>query len=77
MDRTPMYKIIAFSGSKQPFDESEKMLRKTVVLFALILALFSLAGCQTVQGLGRDMTWTGNKVDETLNALLYPPYGNP
>ena len=38
------------------------MLRKTIYLITLLGMLFSLLGCQTVQGIGRDMTWVGQQL---------------
>jgi predicted small secreted protein len=38
------------------------MIRKILLVTALAIVLFALAGCQTVQGLGRDITWTGEAV---------------
>jgi len=46
--------------------EFEKMVRKVLLVFALIVVLFSLISCQTVQGVGGDITWTGEKVAEIL-----------
>ncbi len=45
------------------------MVRKVLLVFALIVVLFSLIGCQTVAGLGRDITWTA---EETGNLLEGP-----
>ena len=33
------------------------MLKKLILLIILAAAIFSLTGCQTVQGVGRDITW--------------------
>ena len=46
--------------------EFEKMFRKVLLVLALIVLSFSLIGCQTVQGVGGDITWTGEKVAEIL-----------
>jgi predicted small secreted protein len=46
--------------------EFEKMFRKVLLVFALIVLLFSLIGCQTVQGIGGDIIWTGEKGAEIL-----------
>jgi len=35
------------------------MIRRSLVVIALTLVIFSLMGCQTVQGLGRDITTAG------------------
>ena len=42
------------------------MLKKVLLLFALIILGFSLIGCQTVKGLGDDIKWTGEKGAEAL-----------
>ena len=53
-------------GDKREF---EKMVRKMLLIFALIVVLFSLVSCQAVAGLGRDITWTA---EETGNLLEGP-----
>ena len=35
------------------------MIRKVLLIIALIIAVFTVASCQTVQGLGQDITWIG------------------
>lgn len=42
------------------------MVRKVLLLIALIVLLFSLVSCQTVQGVGGDITWIGEKGAEAL-----------
>ena len=42
------------------------MVKKVILVFALIVLCFSLFGCQTVQGLGGDITWIGEKGAEIL-----------
>jgi len=42
------------------------MARKVLLIAALFLLMFSFVGCQTVQGLGRDITWTGETVADIL-----------
>ena len=42
------------------------MVRKILLVVALIVVLFSLIGCQTVQGVGGDIKWTGEKGAEIL-----------
>jgi len=42
------------------------MVKKILLLVALIVVMFSLIGCQTVQGLGGDIKWTGEKGAELL-----------
>lgn len=41
--------------------ESENMIRRVLLVVALVIVVFSLVGCQTVQGLGEDITWVGQK----------------
>ena len=42
------------------------MLKKTLLVIALIVVVFSSVSCQTVQGLGEDIKWTGEKGAEVL-----------
>ncbi len=42
------------------------MVKKALLLVALVILVFSLIGCQTVQGLGGDIKWTGEKGAEVL-----------
>ena len=42
------------------------MIRKVLLLVALFVMVLSSVSCQTVQGLGRDITWIGQKGSETL-----------
>ena len=42
------------------------MFRKILLVIALIFVVYSLTGCQTVQGLGKDITSIG----ETGEAVL-------
>jgi predicted small secreted protein len=46
--------------------EFEKMAKKVILVVALVVLMFSLIGCQTVQGLGGDIKWTGEKGAELL-----------
>jgi predicted small secreted protein len=46
------------------------MVRKVLLVVVLILAVFWLAGCQTVSGIGKDITWTA---DSTAKALEGKP----
>jgi predicted small secreted protein len=39
---------------------------KKVLVLILLLVVFALTGCQTVQGLGEDIKWTGEKGAEVL-----------
>jgi predicted small secreted protein len=47
--------------------ESRKMVRKVILVFALVVVVFSLVGCQTIQGLGEDIKWIGEKGSEIVN----------
>ena len=51
-------------GDKREF---EKMVRKILLIFALIVVLFSLVSCQAVAGLGRDITWTAEEAGNLLD----------
>jgi predicted small secreted protein len=42
------------------------MVKRMLLVVALIVLLFTLLGCQTVQGLGGDIKWTGEKGAEIL-----------
>ncbi len=42
------------------------MWRRAVLLISLIILLFALVGCNTVQGLGEDIKWTGEKGAEII-----------
>ena len=42
------------------------MLKKALLVVALIVVVFSSVGCHTVQGLGEDIKWTGEKGAEVL-----------
>lgn len=43
------------------------MVRKVLLLLALVGVVFSLLGCQTVQGLGEDIKWIGEKGSEIVD----------
>jgi predicted small secreted protein len=43
------------------------MLKKLVLLITLLILIGLLAGCQTVQGLGKDIEWTGQKGAEAIS----------
>ncbi|MHC4640323.1 MAG: entericidin A/B family lipoprotein [Planctomycetota bacterium] len=43
------------------------MVRKVLLLLALVGVVFSLLGCQTVQGLGEDIKWIGEKGAEIVD----------
>jgi len=42
------------------------MLRRAFLIIALMLVGFSLMGCQTVQGIGRDITTAGEAGERAL-----------
>ena len=52
------------------------MLKKIFLIVVLIFAMFCFAGCQTVQGVGRDITWTGKAGAEAIDKIIYPPHKN-
>ncbi len=52
------------------------MLIKILLVVALIFAAFFFAGCQTVHGVGRDITWTGRAGAEVIDNIIYPPSKN-
>jgi predicted small secreted protein len=43
------------------------MARKILLTLALIVAAFLMTACQTVQGLGEDIKWTGQKAAELID----------
>jgi predicted small secreted protein len=42
------------------------MVRKVLLIIALIIAVFAVVSCQTVQGIGHDITWIGKTGAEIL-----------
>jgi predicted small secreted protein len=42
------------------------MVRKVFLVIALVIVVFSIADCQTVQGIGRDIKWMGEKGAEMM-----------
>ena len=42
------------------------MVRRVCLVIALMLVVFSLMGCQTVQGLGRDITTAGEAGERAI-----------
>lgn len=52
------------------------MLKKILLAVILIFAAFYFTGCQTVQGVGRDISWTGRAGAEVIDQIIYPPYKN-
>jgi predicted small secreted protein len=45
------------------------MFRKLLLIILLAILLLALTGCQTVQGVGGDIKWTGQKSAEVLEGL--------
>jgi predicted small secreted protein len=43
------------------------MFRRIILTVLLIVLISTLAGCNTVQGLGKDIEWTGQKGEEILS----------
>lgn len=43
------------------------MFRKLLLVLAVVVVVLSLVGCQTVQGVGRDITWIGEKGAEVVH----------
>jgi len=52
------------------------MVIRILLLLAIILAALFLEGCQTVQGVGQDITWTGKAGAEFIDNIIYPPHKN-
>jgi len=44
-----------------------RMVKKVLLAVVLIVTTFSLIGCQTTQGLGKDIKWVGEKGAEAVN----------
>jgi predicted small secreted protein len=42
------------------------MVRKMLLIIALIIAALAATSCQTVQGIGHDITWVGQAGAEIL-----------
>jgi predicted small secreted protein len=39
------------------------MVKKVILIILLLLAIFAATGCQTVQGVGGDISWLGGARD--------------
>jgi predicted small secreted protein len=52
------------------------MLKKIILAVILIFAALYFAGCQTVQGVGRDISWAGRAGAEVIDNVIYPPHKN-
>jgi predicted small secreted protein len=46
--------------------ESRKMVRKILLVLALVVVVVSLLGCKTIQRLGEDIKWVGEKASELV-----------
>jgi len=44
----------------------EKMMRKVLIAAVLVITLFSLMSCRTVQGIGKDIQWIGEKGEKAI-----------
>jgi predicted small secreted protein len=44
----------------------EIMLKKVIIVLALMVTVFSFAGCKTVQGVGKDIQWIGEKGEQAI-----------
>ena len=44
----------------------EKMVRKVLLVIALVVVVLSVVGCKTVQGIGGDITWVGKKGQQVV-----------
>ncbi len=39
-------------------------MKKILLVVLMIVAVLTLTGCQTIHGLGSDVKWTGEKMEE-------------
>lgn len=46
--------------------DSENMVKKASVVVVLVIMVFSSVGCHTLQGLGDDIRWIGEKGEEIM-----------
>jgi predicted small secreted protein len=44
----------------------EKMMRKVLLVAVLVIMSFSLVSCRTVQGIGKDIQWIGEKGEQAI-----------
>ena len=42
------------------------MVKKTILVIVLAVAVLSIMGCKTVQGVGNDITWVGEKAEQAV-----------
>jgi predicted small secreted protein len=54
----------AFGGNEKK--EYAKMIKRMLLVIALIAIALSLASCQTCAGLGRDITWSAEATADLL-----------
>jgi predicted small secreted protein len=47
--------------------ELEKMIRKVLLVIAMIISVYYVVGCRTVQGFGEDIEWLGEKIAEAAD----------
>jgi predicted small secreted protein len=47
--------------------ESGKMVGRVIFVLVLVVVVFSLIGCRTVQGLREDIKWIGEKGSEIVD----------
>jgi predicted small secreted protein len=52
------------------------MYKKIMLILALMTVALAFSGCQTVQGIGRDISWAGKAGGEAINKIIYPPEKN-
>lgn len=45
------------------------MIRKVLLVLLLLVVISSLVGCKTVEGIGEDIQWTGEKTAELLEEM--------
>ena len=43
------------------------MLKEVLLTAALIALIFALSGCQTLQGLGKDLEWMGQQMGNAVD----------
>lgn len=42
------------------------MVKKVLLVIALVVLVFAVFGCKTVQGIGGDITWLGKKSEQAI-----------
>jgi len=43
------------------------MIKKMLLVLVLVIVFFCIVGCNTVQGIGRDIEWVGEKAAEIVH----------